>query len=254
MSAPGPFRFTTIAHRDRTLLGPVSEDSLDKLLARIPIDPEPVRVLDVGCGKGEILARALERLGGTGVGIEPNPAFAEVARARAAQQLAPGVVRIIETKLADAGPTDFPDHVFTLGICTGALHAFGDWQAALEGMARRVRPDGWALMGPGYWKNPPDPGYLAAFDGREDELHSLLETLAQARASGWQVEACHESTVTEWDAYEHAYAARMREWCDQNAGDEDAKSFRERIDTWSNAYTKWGRDTMGYALMLLRRG
>ena len=248
--APDPFRFTTLAHAGRGLLGPLSGTSVDALLARVHVGASPAHVLDVGCGKGEFLVRALERLGGTGLGVEPNPAFAAEARARATQRLAPGSARIIESKFDH---TLMPEQPFLLGICSGALHAFGDWHATLEGMARLVKPAGWAIMGPGYWKQPPEPEYLASFGGREDELHSLLATTALARRAGWQVVACHESTLAEWDEYEHGYAARIREWCDANPDDADAKPFRERIETWAAAYRRWGRDTMGYALMLLRR-
>ena len=51
----------------------------------------------------------------------------------------------------------------------------------------------------------------------------------------------------------HPYAANMRAWCGANAADPDAHVFRERIETWSRAYERWGRGTMGYALVLLRR-
>ncbi len=262
-SVPGPFRFTTIGHASHTLLGPASEASADALLERVALagaaSPAGAAytgtgtapcMLDVGCGKGELLVRALEHLGGTGVGIEPNPAFADDARARIATRLVPGMAAIIESRLADARVAP---RTFMLGICTGSLHAFGDWRTALRGMRRLVAPGGWALMGPGYWQQAPHPEYLAAFGGREDEQHSLLATLAIARELGWQVEACHESTTNEWDAYEHGYAANVRAWCDANAGDPDARVFRERIDVWARAYEKWGRETMGYALVLLRR-
>ena len=261
--APDRFRFSTIGHASHSLLGPASEASVDALLERVAVagaaSPAGAahastgaapRILDVGCGKGEFLVRALERLGGTGVGVEPNPVFAEDARARIATRLVPGMAAVIESRLADALVAP---GTFTLGICTGSLHAFGDWRAALHGMQRLVTPGGWALMGPGYWQQPPHPDYLAAFGGREDEQHSLLATLAIARELGWRLEACHESTATEWDAYEHAYAANVRAWCDTNAGDPDARVFRERIDVWARAYAKWGRVTMGYALVLLRR-
>lgn len=246
---PDPFRFTTIAHASHTWLGPVSEASVDRLLARVPRDPE-CRVLDVGSGKGELLVRAIEKLGGTGVGVEPNPAFAVDARERAARRLAPGTVQIVESKLAD---TALPEHGFSLGICTGSIHAFGDWPAALEGMARLVTPDGWALLAPGYWRRSPDPTYLSALGGSEDQLHSLLRTTAMARAQGWQVIACHESTLAEWDAYEDAYAANVRAWCRAHPADPDAAGFAARIEKWATAYRTWGRDTMGYALILLRR-
>jgi SAM-dependent methyltransferase len=247
-NVPDPFRFTTIAHASHTWLGPVSDTTVDRLLERIPRSPEH-RALDVGCGKGELLVRALEKLGGTGTGVEPNPAFAAEARERAARRLPPNTARIVEAKLADAA---LPDHSFSLGICTGSIHAFGDWPAALDGMAKLVSPDGWALLAPGYWKRPPDRAYLSALGGSEDQQHSLLATTAIARKHGWQAVVCLESTLAEWDAYEHAYAANVRAWCRANPADPEAAGFSARIEKWAAAYRAWGRDTMGYALMLLR--
>jgi cyclopropane fatty-acyl-phospholipid synthase-like methyltransferase len=246
---PDPYRFTTIAHATHALLGPVSPASIEALLARIPRAPD-TRVLDVGCGKGEMLVRALETLGGTGVGVEPNPAFASAARARATQRLPHAAIRIIESTFADAHFSEAP---FDLAICTGSIHVFGDWRAALEGMRGLVSPTGWALLGPGYWKRPPDPAYLSLLGGREDQQHSLPATAAMARTCGWQLIACHESNDAEWDAYEHAYAANVRAWCRANSGDPDANALGERMDRWAAAYEKHGRDTMGYALMLLHR-
>lgn len=251
LTAPDPFRFTTLAHAGRDLLGPVAIASLDALLARIaPVPPEP-GVLDVGCGKGEMLVRALERLGGHGIGVEPNPAFAADARARIARRLPPGRAEILGSTLADGS---LPGRVHGVGICAGALHAFGDWRDALAGMSRLVVPGGWALLGPGYWKRTPAADYLAAIGGSEDEQHSLATTLAMAGEAGWRVFACHESTPAEWDDYEHAYAANVRRWCEAHPDDPDAGPFRARIDGWAAAYERWGRDTMGYALVLLVRG
>ncbi len=250
LSAPNPFRFTTLAHAGRDVLGPVSVAVVDALLARLARDDRVERVLDVGCGKGVTLVRALEHLGGSGIGVEPNPAFASDARERVARRLPPGRAVVLEAPLADA---PLPAHAFGLGICTGALHAFGDWRETLQGMTRLVAADGWALLGPGYWKRVPHPDYLAAFGGSEDEQHPLPTTLSLAEDAGWQVVACHESSLAEWDEYEHGYAARVREWCDANPRDPDASAFRERVETWAAAYARWGRDTMGYALLLLRR-
>ncbi len=250
LSAPDPYRFTTLAHAGRDVLGPVSVAVVDALLARLPRDGAIERVLDVGCGKGETLVRALEILGGSGIGVDPNPSFAADARERIARRLPSGSAVVLEAVLADA---PLPSHVFDLGICTGALHAFGDWRATLQGLARLVAPGGWALLGPSYWKQVPHPEYLAAFGGSEDEQHPLPTTLSLAEDAGWQVVSCHESSPTEWDDYEHSYAARVREWCDAHSGDPDAAAFRERIESWAAAYARWGRDTMGYALLLMRR-
>jgi SAM-dependent methyltransferase len=257
LSAGDPFRFTTIAHQGRDLLGPVSAETLDAMIGSLAsaLDAAGVsqpRVLDVGCGKGEMLVRTLERLGGRGIGIgiEPNSAFAADARARIAARLPADHAAVLESNLAQAA---LPDPTFTVVICAGALHAFGDWREALAGLRRLVAPGGFAIMGPGYWQQPPAPEYLAAFGGEEGEQQSLPLTLSAAEDAGWHVLVCHESSDEEWDAYEQAYAARTREWCDANPGDPDTPEFRERIERWNAAYHRWGRTTMGYALMVLRR-
>ena len=255
LTASDPYRFTTLAHAGRDLLGPVSGANLDvlltSLLRAIKSTPssEP-RLLDVGCGKGEMLVRSIERLGGRGLGIEPNPAFAADARRRIAKRLSAERAVIIEAALED---TPLQAGTFTVGICAGALHAFGDWRAALTGMRRLVAPGGYALMGPGYWRKPPEPEYLAAFGGEESEMESLPLTLKAAEDAKWQVLACHQSTDSEWDEYEHSYAAQIRAWCEGHPDDFDAPAFRDRIETWNHAYHRWGRTTMGYALMVLKR-
>jgi cyclopropane fatty-acyl-phospholipid synthase-like methyltransferase len=243
------WRYTTIAHAGRAMLGPVSDATAEAMLARLP-PPGPARVLDVGCGKGALLVRALERWGGTGVGIEPNPAFAAEARTRADDRLGPGRARILDS---DFTPGMLQAERFDLVICTGALHAFGGWDAALRGIAPLLEPGGHALLGPGYWRQAPEPEYLAATGIGADEMEALGGLITRAEAAGWRALAVHESTAAEWDDYEAAYAASVRGWCDANAADPDAGPFRTRIDRWADAYARWGRDTMGYALVLLAR-
>jgi SAM-dependent methyltransferase len=244
------WRFTTIAHAGRSLLGPVSDASVEQVLSRVPARG-PTRVLDVGCGKGALLVSALERWGGTGLGIEPNPAFAAEARARTDERLGSGRVRIVDSEFFFDG---LRHERFDLVICTGALHAFGGWDAALRGIAPLLEPGGHALLGPGYWRRPPAPEYLASTGIAADEMEPLADILDRAAAAGWRRLAVHESTPAEWDEYEHAYAASVRSWCDAHADDAETRAFRSRIERWTDAYVRWGRDTMGYALVLLARG
>jgi len=72
-------RFSTIAHTDHLFLCPLSMDKAEELIDALDL-AENDRILDVGCGKGELLVRIVERCAVTAVGLEPNPAFAAIAR------------------------------------------------------------------------------------------------------------------------------------------------------------------------------
>jgi SAM-dependent methyltransferase len=246
------FRWTTIAHADRRELGPLSDASRDAVLADVRIAPGPAgrpALLDVGCGKGELLLHAMSRFGATGTGVDPNPSFLADARARAAALGLGSDATWIEGNFDPAavpGPYD-------LVSCLGSTHAFGDLAAALSGMRALVRPDGWALVGTGYWKLPPAPGYLELLGASPDELPELDGAGAMAGDAGWSVVARHASTLEEWDVYEDAYAGAMRRWLEAHPDDADAPAFRARLEAWTGGVRRWGRDTMGFVTLLLRR-
>jgi cyclopropane fatty-acyl-phospholipid synthase-like methyltransferase len=53
-------RFFTIAHRDLSFCCPLSSAKLDQLVGLLDLPPQ-AHVLDVGCGKAELLLRVLPR-------------------------------------------------------------------------------------------------------------------------------------------------------------------------------------------------
>ena len=207
-------------------------------------------VLDVGCGKGELLLRALQHVGGAARGIEPNPAFAAAARSRARELGLTAHVTIEECRWQDLPA---PPARVALAICTGSVHAFGSLGDALRALHAIVVPRGLALVAQGYWKREPAPEYLTALGSARDEQDDWDGTLARAEASGWRVRHAHASTREEWDDYERAYAANVHAWCAAHADDPDAPAFAERITRWSALVERYGLETMGYALLLLQR-
>ena len=246
------WRFTTIAHASHRVLGPLAAETVARALARAAelCKASGGLVLDIGCGKGEVLLRALQHMGGQALGVEPNPAFAAAARERARELGLAARVTIHECRWQDlpAPPTGA-----ALAICTGSVHAFGSFGDALKALRAIVVPRGLALVAPGYWKREPAAEYLTALGSTRDEQDDWDGTLARAEAAGWRVRHAHASTRGEWEDYEDAYAANMNAWCVAHADDPEALGFAERISRWSALVERHGLDTMGYALLLLQR-
>lgn len=90
------------------------------------------RVLDVGCGSGDLLAH-LAGLGLRVAGVDPAPGM--VARAQA---VAPGV----DVRTADAAHLPWDDDSFDLAIAVNALHLADEAGPALAEMSRVVVPGG----------------------------------------------------------------------------------------------------------------
>ena len=63
------WKFYDVLHRDHVLCNPLSEQKVDELVELAHLAPGS-RVLDVACGKAELLVRLVERWGASGVGID----------------------------------------------------------------------------------------------------------------------------------------------------------------------------------------
>jgi SAM-dependent methyltransferase len=113
------------------LWGGLAAPVWDVLLAAAAAGPG-TRVLDVGCGGGDLLAH-LDRLGIPAAGADPAPGMVAYARDRL-----PGT----DIRLAGAEHLPWPDAVFELVTAVNAVQFAEDTLDALAEMARVVVPGG----------------------------------------------------------------------------------------------------------------
>jgi cyclopropane fatty-acyl-phospholipid synthase-like methyltransferase len=112
-------KFTTIAHRDHVICNPIGSEKIDRVVGLLDL-PALARVLEVGCGKAELLVRLAERYDCTAVGIDLNSTFLTEARARAFDRGVGGHIELIQD---DAATARFPGAPFDAAMCVGATHA-----------------------------------------------------------------------------------------------------------------------------------
>ena len=242
-------KFTTIAHGDHRLCSPVFDDKLDRVVGLLDL-PAGARVLDVGCGKGDLLIRIVQRWNARGVGIDPNPTFLDAAQRTALARVPGGDFEWLEVEMSAAL---FPPATFDAATCLGATHAFGDLAGTLRGLRDLVKPGGAVMVGEGFWRQRPAPEYLAAFGASADEFKDHIGNVAEGIATGLVPLYATVSTDDEWDHYEGLYARAVERYVHAHPDDPDAPAMRERIRAWRHTYLKWGRETLGFGVYLFLR-
>ncbi|WP_433179854.1 class I SAM-dependent methyltransferase [Actinoallomurus sp. CA-150999] len=129
----------------------------DALFRAAAID-EDDRVLDIGCGTGQITLVAARRASrGHVVGVDISAPMLERARADAAEQ---GITNV-RFELGDAQVHHFPDGGFDAAISRGGVMFFDDLVAAFANIRRGLRPGG-RLVFVGPQGGTPDSAYARA--------------------------------------------------------------------------------------------
>lgn len=113
------------------------------LLAWLP--PNPVRVLDIGCGTGSLSVLAAEA-GHTVTGVDFSPAMIALAREKASVQ---GLS--IDFHVADAKNLVFPGQAFDVILCRHLLWALSDPAAVLQRWQSLLSPEGQMILIEGFW-------------------------------------------------------------------------------------------------------
>jgi SAM-dependent methyltransferase len=107
-----------------------SPDARDLVLARIA-EARPARVLEVGCGCGELAARIADELHARVVAIDRSPRMIELARERG-----------VDAHVGDVQELEFADGEFDCATANWMLYHVPDLDRALAELARTLRPGG----------------------------------------------------------------------------------------------------------------
>ena len=222
-------------------MNPLAETQLDEAVGLLGL-PREARVLEVACGKGEVLRRIHARFGARGYGYDSDTAAIAAARERA-----PG----LDFLVADAPPPGPWDLV----ACVASSHALGGFPAALAALRELAAPGGQVLLGEGYWRRPPSEAYLAALGGASaDELPGLpglLRACEEAALTPLWMSAVSEA---DWDRYEWRLVLNTERWAAEHPADPGAATMRERAArARARLGLPHGRETLGFALLILRR-
>ncbi|MEV1175260.1 class I SAM-dependent methyltransferase [Nonomuraea sp. NPDC049784] len=237
-------QMSRIAHADHPIKSPLGDDSVRRLLEQgLPRGDE--RVLDLGCGGGEWLLRALAahpRLHAEGVDVSEDA----LDQARdAARDI--GVHDRLVLHRQDAA-TFASSRPFDLVLSVGATHAFGGLLPTLAAARKHLAPGGRILIGEGFWTGDPSQEAVEMLG----DIADLPTTLDLVVADGWTPVHGHISTRQELDDYEWACWGSLAAWALDHPSDPDSAQALAAATTNRSEWLRVYRDIWGFLCLVLR--
>jgi cyclopropane fatty-acyl-phospholipid synthase-like methyltransferase len=222
---------------------PLSEQHAALLLERLGVSSGE-HVVDLGCGWGELLLRAVNAGGAdtTGTGVDTDVHALRRGRALAADRGLEG--RVTFTEGEAAAWKEPADRL----LCIGASHAWGGTKNALSALANLIVPGGRLLFADGCWEKPPTPAAAALFESEVLPLEAIVE---HARAAGWHVLHLSTADQREWDDFEATWRSGRQRWLSENPDDDRAAQVGSELDELLRDYVTGYRGVLGFSYLVL---
>jgi SAM-dependent methyltransferase len=241
-------RSFTIRESSHRICNPFTSEKL-AILGQA-ISPSPgTRMLDLACGKGEMLCTWAQDHGVTGTGVDISTVFLDAARGRAVEL---GVADRVDFVHADASGHVADDPV-DIAACVGATWIGSGVAGTVELLRRSLAPGGMTLIGEPYWRREPEDQTVVegCHMTRKDDLLTLPELLEQFRGLGCDVVEMVLADQDSWDRYVSAQWLNIRRWLDDNPDDELADEMRAELAAAPVQHARYQREYLGWGVFVL---
>ncbi|MGJ6980402.1 SAM-dependent methyltransferase [Aestuariimicrobium soli] len=244
-----PRRFT-IAESSHRILDPFTPEKLGVLGSAIGLRPGTT-VLDLACGKGEMLCQWATDHGVRGVGVDLHPPFVAAARQRALELGVADAVTFVEQ---DASGFE-ADPAVDVAACCGATWIGGGVVGTLALLERSLLPGGIALVGEPYWRElPPDDEAVRGCHATSvDDFLTLDGLITRVQGAGWDVVEMVHADEHSWDRYVAAQWLNLRRFIDAHPGDELVPELRLELDTAPANYARYQRRFLGWGVLAMMK-
>lgn len=208
------------------------------------------RLLDLGCGQGEMLSRWAQLYGITGTGVDISEPFLEMARQRAEEL---GVAPQVEFVQGDAAQYVQDSHAYDVVSCIGATETGGGTIGAINLMRRALADErrGLLLVGELFGNREPNDDAAQAMGVKPDEVPTLPSLYDLFDKAGVQLLNMVLTDEEGWDRYQTYHWTKIHQWLRENPGDPEAAQFKLEIEDWKRSYLAY-RGHFGWGVFVLR--
>ncbi|WP_433363450.1 SAM-dependent methyltransferase [Streptosporangium sp. CA-115845] len=242
-------RFHEIAEGGHRILNPFTNDKL-ALLGEIARLRRGSRLLDLCCGKAEMLCQWSLAHGIEGVGVDISDVFLDAARARAGEL---GVADRVRLEKGDAGAYPVEPGTFDVVSCLGATWIGNGLEGTVKLMLPPLKEDGILLVGEPYWNSEPPAAAYESFGFGPDDFTSLAGTFDRFEAAGVEVLEMVLADQDSWDRYVASQWWTLSDWLRDNPDDPDIEGVRGFLERCRRSHVEYGRRHLGWGVFVLRR-
>ncbi len=241
------WKFFDVTHKHHVVCNPMSTAKIDELIELLKLNPE-AEVLDIACGKGEMLTRLAEHYTITGVGVDISPFAAADAKQKLQERVPNGQIEILNMDGADYKS----DKPFDVTMCIGASWIYKGHQGTLRAMKSMTKAGGLILVGEPFWIKEPVEAYLVAIGHTRDEFGSHYTNVLAGKEEDLIPLYTVVSSQDDWDRYETLQWYAATKFAEENENDPDVPEILNRVAQGQTNYLRWGRDTLGWAIYLFK--
>jgi SAM-dependent methyltransferase len=151
------WKYYDIIHQRHSVMNPVDESKLECLYDLLELKRN-ARVIDIGCGKGEMLIRLAEKYDIKGLEIDKSPYCVREAERRKRQRVPQSDLRFLEMDGEQYKPESGESSDLTM--CIGATWIYGGYKNTLRALGGMTRSPGFVMVGEPFWRTNPPQEYL----------------------------------------------------------------------------------------------
>ena len=237
------FDLVNISERYMEIINPSTPEKI-LTIGKILGVGQDSRIIDFGCGYGEVLALWAERFGISGIGIDIrehvcNRAQNKMHKRRMAER--------IEIVCANAAEYPFEKHGFDVALCIGASFIWGGYRPTIRAMKKAIRTGGKLVIGEPYWLKGDVPSEYS----EQQAVHTEYELLQITREEGVDLEYVMRASHDDWDRYEAGNWYGLIRWIEENPDHPERQDVINHLHNAQDEYLRYEREYLGWAMYIL---